>query len=940
MRALPLASCVVIFQAFLNESVVASRHSVIDEETELTLKRGPKKKKKAQTKKTKIKSKASLPVITIDDMAVHAMNVRELAGALHRLELSKEEYLETKGQVEAQVAELDDFGSKLTEFHAAANDLLDMLRWTEGALNPALAAALAEKHPFDLEAVIDHLDAQLKLVENKSQDVYHHRALLENFFQKEGVKRDDRVVPPDMSPKLMASTGSALWELDMLHVTFVGATSRAQRLLTPGAPPTISAHKRSEIDILTTPPAPEYAKEDTLDFLRAFVRVNLDATWLFPEQTSEDIGVLDHSVSDLQSVHQEPKALLMYRRLKRVGLETMHGGSPASFKKLLNEEAGVEEPDAEWFGQMRRLHHLLQERGAFGFPKLFAKGNLDLASHAKKKWAMYAAALPAALDITTPFFDIKEEEKEVVLFTPRVCSYINTAVSYPIMGGNVPHTFIVYTGWAEEDPRQGNCVEIAQEMANLFPKLGRGGRSLSQEHKQYLSRRKRGAEAGCANLERWGKISNIFESAETSLAQELDQKHFHLRVELKDGSAKEVELEFGNPEDGGSILAALSSWAQSTLIRYATKDPDHFWHGAKESMKRSNPYIEPAHITNFTEGKFTELGIEAGTWAKAKVQGETLDAVYKYVDAAKSAARRALRRENTAAALSVSFAQPMVSETVMVANSSDDEDASLNAMVWPLLAQTPALYQSTDFSGAGVGEAGWAESGCHVPQNQKSCAVQPQCARAATQMVSYPFGGFMGYAKGTAGKVRTWLSTSSWTQTSSFDKDGFHSYCHSPGEAYCWSYTFCVEEMMKWLCSQPETADACCPNLATREACAIDVNSGACQVCVSETGGEDLEHYKFTRREAPPEKMYEFFKPEEEEGDTALDDPCALIQQLVDETPSEREPMWMLVQMKCDSQKLEKACWDKCFPGVEYNDKEKKKKQYEGCKGWQEKCAE
>lgn len=95
-------------------------------------------------------------------------------------------------------------------------------------------------------------------------------------------------------------------------------------------------------------------------------------------------------------------------------------------------------------------------------------------------------------------------------------------------------------------------------------------------------------------------------------------------------------------------------------------------------------------------------------------------------------------------------------------------------------------------------------------------------------MIAYPFSGDKKYASAATAKIRTF-----WGQKNGqFDEDGFHNYCHVPGVAYCWSYTYCLEEMMKYLCSQPETAGVCCPDNQTAAACRDDVNGEECKVCL------------------------------------------------------------------------------------------------------------
>lgn len=141
-----------------------------------------------------------------------------------------------------------------------------------------------------------------------------------------------------------------------------------------------------------------------------------------------------------------------------------------------------------------------------------------------------------------------------------------------------------------------------------------------------------------------------------------------------------------------------------------------------------------------------------------------------------------------------------------------------------LLAQRVALYPSVGFDAAGTLDD--ATRPCETVTSQ--CKVHPQCGRVAAQMLVYPFSANRIYASTARAKVGTWLKSS--FKPGAFDEHGYHSFCHAPGGAYCWTYTDCLHEMLKWLCSQTETHD-CCPGQEAAVECGHDVNSPDCEVC-------------------------------------------------------------------------------------------------------------
>lgn len=151
---------------------------------------------------------------------------------------------------------------------------------------------------------------------------------------------------------------------------------------------------------------------------------------------------------------------------------------------------------------------------------------------------------------------------------------------------------------------------------------------------------------------------------------------------------------------------------------------------------------------------------------------------------------------------------------------------------WRYLAQTPSTFGAVGFDSPGtIDNSAW-----QCERVEATCKVHPTCGRIAAQMLAYPWGGHRKYSPDWLGRIVNWVNE----KVGSFDNDGFHSFCHTPGSGHCWSYTFCLEEMLKWLCHADETADHCCPNLIVREACKNSPNSNECQVCVPHPAPDNI----------------------------------------------------------------------------------------------------
>jgi len=215
------------------------------------------------------------------------------------------------------------------------------------------------------------------------------------------------------------------------------------------------------------------------------------------------------------------------------------------------------------------------------------------------------------------------------------------------------------------------------------------------------------------------------------------------------------------------------------------------------------------------------------------------------------------------------------------------------------------------------------------------------CGRVAAQMLTYPFHGDKRYATSPLAKVSTWLGQ----RYGAFDGDGYHSYCHSPGTAYCWSYTYCLEEMMKWLCSQNETAGACCPSDPVATACSEDVNSPGCQICVPTDSPPLKAEDAGSTKEIDPVVVRTKLVPEETlawltggtTGPAVADtEPTSAACPICEELRAQRAgsgPIWAAVETMASCRASPELCTELCFgTGSTSHD------EFSTCEAWSERC--
>jgi hypothetical protein len=235
-------------------------------------------------------------------------------------------------------------------------------------------------------------------------------------------------------------------------------------------------------------------------------------------------------------------------------------------------------------------------------------------------------------------------------------------------------------------------------------------------------------------------------------------------------------------------------------------------------------------------------------------------------------------------------------------------DAAINAVKnahsqlqegdWRILGQTTAAYGASGFDAPGVVD----NSDWECKRTVATCSVHPRCARAAAQMIAYPFTGNKPYASSWHTKAATYLRN----RSGSFDTDGYHNYCHTPDAAYCWSYTFCAEQMLNWLCSQEETAAHCCPSTEMAAICKADVNSEECRVC-QPTEDPEKVNLPYVTVQPPSEATMMFLKPGELEAQA---EKCQLCERL----KKMGEPMWMAVTVlpECKDPEDLEECRELC----------------------------
>lgn len=438
------------------------------------------------------------------------------------------------------------------------------------------------------------------------------------------------------------------------------------------------------------------------------------------------------------------------------------------------------------------------------------RGNTD-----KVKWAERWMAFRTSLDFTPWTAGLLEEAMEV----PTVCASEYTlhgkTMKYPSLdvplwgtvgGGNISHTFMVFAdqelpkhGKHGKAPKRKGCVDLLQ----LISKTNAGT-------KKHLKLQEQAKSLGCLSLEPWGAAeSRIRQALQDEFEQlpELNIKFVSNAIDQEDLAAV-MRVSVRESRGGRSVPAPVTQavveelleWVIHALSKYASKSGADLWPAVRHSLERTPPKIDLRAFDNRWEWSPRGSCAAAGDGLH-----DCSDWSYSIPDQIKEI--------------------QVLNETLaMILSTFDKVREAADVQDWTFLAQAPAVYAAAGFDKPGVLDNG----GWECDRVDARCAVHPQCARVAAQMIVYPFGGDKKYASSWTAKATTFAS-GLWG--GKFDSDGFHSSCHVPGGAYCWSYTDCLQDMLNWLCAQEETAEACCPSVEVATACREDVNGAGCKVC-------------------------------------------------------------------------------------------------------------
>jgi len=510
---------------------------------------------------------------------------------------------------------------------------------------------------------------------------------------------------------------------------------------------------------------------------------------------------------------------------------------------------------------------------------------------------------------------------------------------------------MVYAGG--ELPERRGCVDVLTSLAQAFPEMSprraprRGdsdtGTLLQKDYKTDLQQ---ATEMGCLSMVPWGTVApyvrteleayitkmanltlTLFKFGDTvrDITIEIGRQQVHSKKARKQGPRNKIAR---------GIVTKISQWVLHCFTKYASRLGPKWFDGAKASLRRTAPQVDADDLTSNYVSQFEALGLKTpysremcpksgeecndwnqtvpGFWSHGAVSGQSLEHIIGFIDQAK---------------------------------------AMIQPGDWRLMAQTAQVYGAAGFDSMGtIDNSNWD---CEKVESR--CEVHPSCARAAAQMLTYPWAGDKKYASSWGDKIKTWMFSKG-----KFDKDGFHSYCHTQGEGYCWAYTDCIKEMMKWLCHDEATADRCCPSPFVRESCKKDVNSDNCKVCIrEETQNQALEEDLTNKvqgpgmptieRQAPDAATLAWLHPtaedekqldvEDEEKELASQcEVCTMLREM--KQPQTGDAIWwMLVYANsvCESNVM--FCGEVCGfhsgtgPFLKPDD-------LDDCEGWRNRCSE
>lgn len=438
----------------------------------------------------------------------------------------------------------------------------------------------------------------------------------------------------------------------------------------------------------------------------------------------------------------------------------------------------------------------------------------------KAIWAERWSQLRESLDFIPWPVDASEKPMQ----TPVFCEAIwydgqGRLKKFPrILGGSpMVHTFMIFAGG--DRPKRRGCEDLAYRMADAFVQLSPRDPDLQPKDRtarqQYAEFRKQAGLLGCQHLVQWGAIAaKVREKIERNISS---MQSLHLNIAYSASSFRLVKIETTGGEGKfrkmpRDVTTELSNWVMHALSKYASRSPSDMYQDVLKSLQRTKPQIDATTIADPYWEQFQEQDIP-NPFSDVLCKRDELGHIQGECD-----------EWNSSVPGYWAFASLDAQSLEQMLNIVRDVEATAGPDDWRLLAQRSAAFAAVGFDGPGIQD----NSEWKCDRVAATCSVHPTCGRVAAQMISYPFGGNKKYASTARTKMRTYFGQAG----SKFDADGFHSYCHVPGVAYCWSYTYCLEEMMKYLCSQPETAGVCCPDVHTAEACRDDVNGDECKVCL------------------------------------------------------------------------------------------------------------
>eukprot|EP00931_Biecheleriopsis_adriatica_P086235 TRINITY_DN60947_c0_g1_i1.p1 TRINITY_DN60947_c0_g1~~TRINITY_DN60947_c0_g1_i1.p1 ORF type:complete len:1132 (-),score=226.49 TRINITY_DN60947_c0_g1_i1:59-3388(-) len=705
-------------------------------------------------------------------------------------------------------------GNPLLEVHGAAKDVLTSLLHARYAWHPAFALELEA----DLQAVqrkvgdaMGRLDRAVNgtkelvhLIIDKMNDVVTSSGdALGGSWKKAHQLRQE--VPEDWQPAyvgaLMDPARKKLkdtWaQVVFAYAPLASAFARTVRLLTLGAPVAVEVEDSLKPNISDLG---NVTHEEDYDFLRAFVMADLDA----------------HAASHDDTLD------IMWERINSAG-------------QLIKEGIWMAYRTSTWDGRsiekrLRRMQQDLRSLSAFGYPALLHVAETTT-NPDKKAWARQWSKLRNALDFTV--WPAGSEAQKMIM--PRLCQSTfqpmgtATQARFPVwMGGKaITHEFLIFAGG--ELPDRTPCQKLLRGLVKDFPSDAEA-RTKHVDSVWSTDFRKVSA-LGCLGYEGLGQTGGeIYHDMQHALMK-LREITFSIKLPVMAGRVvapakadgtetyeeREVTVKVRRSPDEEFLARDIVRYMAHAVTKYSSKLGDSVIDGAKASLRRNPPFFSAEQLSNPFRSQLTAAGIPSpytpdrcrykhgvyecddwnskvpGYWYKARIAGKTLDAALDTLEAT-----LAKRRPGDLASI----------------------------------AQSPATYAAVGFDSPGVIDNGDWE----CQNTTQICEVHPKCGRIAAQMLQYPFAGNKQYASRWQDKVITYVQAAEAGILSSlnnfyFDSDGYHGYCHSPGTAYCWSYTACLREMFNWLCSQPETSEQCCPNQEVRNACKKDVNDEGCNVC-------------------------------------------------------------------------------------------------------------